>query len=83
MVFAVARSIVSSTPGRTSDSGSSMCLRRASCSFLRGGNTYKVAISIKDNAGGENGLGLAPLALTASGETKSTTGNTLTVAFES
>jgi len=41
-----------------------------------------VAISIEDNASGEIGLGLAPLALTASGETKSTTGNTLTVAFE-
>lgn len=46
------------------------------------GNTYKLAIKIEDSANGEIGLGLAPLALTASGETKSTTGNTLTVAFE-
>lgn len=44
-------------------------------------NTYKVAVSIVDSVNGKIGLGLAPMALTASGETKSTTGNTLTVAF--
>lgn len=46
------------------------------------GNTYKIAVSIENTAGGSLSLGLAPLVVTASGETKSTTGNTLTVSFE-
>jgi hypothetical protein len=46
------------------------------------GNTYKIALSIEDHGGGKIGLGLAPLAFDVSGETKSTTGNTLIVTFE-
>ncbi|MCK3781776.1 hypothetical protein KEM44_29940 [Sinorhizobium meliloti] len=46
------------------------------------GNTYKLAVSIENTAGGSLSLGLAPLVVTASGETRSTTGNTLTVSFE-
>ncbi|TCA18546.1 hypothetical protein E0H68_03680 [Rhizobium leguminosarum bv. viciae] len=46
------------------------------------GNTYKLAVSIENTAGGSLSLGLAPLVMTASGETTSLTGNTLTVSFE-
>ncbi|WP_157212026.1 hypothetical protein [Sinorhizobium sojae] len=46
------------------------------------GNTYKIALNIEDHGGGNIALGLAPLAFDVSGETKSTTGNTLTVTFE-
>lgn len=46
------------------------------------GNTYKIALSIEDRGGGNIALGLAPLGVSLSGETKSTTGNTLTVSFE-
>lgn len=47
------------------------------------GNTYKIALSVEDRGGGNVALGLAPLGVSLSGETKSTTGNTLTVSFES
>lgn len=46
------------------------------------GNTYKIALSIEDRGGGNVSLGVAPLGVSLSGETKSTTGNTLTVSFE-
>jgi len=45
------------------------------------GNSYKIAISVSDDGKGNIGVGLAPAALTASGELKSTTGNTVTVSF--
>ncbi|MER8447118.1 hypothetical protein NKH52_28430 [Mesorhizobium sp. M1066] len=45
------------------------------------GNSYKIAITVTDDGKGNIGVGLAPAALTASGELKSTTGNTITVSF--
>lgn len=65
---------------RSGEVGNRVCFKTTL--EAKDGNTYKVAISIEDSANGKIGLGLAPLALTASGESKSTTGNTLTVAFE-
>lgn len=45
------------------------------------GNSYKIAISVSRNSKGNIVVGLAPAALTASGELKSVTGNTITVNF--
>lgn len=45
----------------------------------QGGNTYKIAITTSTKATGEIEVGLANVALGASGEFKSSTGNTITV----
>jgi len=45
------------------------------------GNSYKIAISVSRNSKGNIVVGLAPAALTASGELKSVTGNAITVNF--
>jgi hypothetical protein len=45
------------------------------------GNTFKIAITIVSDASGKLTLGLAPLSLSASGEAKGTTGNTITFTF--
>jgi len=44
-------------------------------------NTFKIAISVIDDGKGNLSVGLAPLTVTASGESKSTTGNTITFTF--
>ncbi len=45
----------------------------------QGGNTYKIAITISDKNSEEIKVGLANVSLSASGEFKSSTGNTITV----
>lgn len=44
-------------------------------------NTYKISIQIVDDGKGNVAVGLGPASLTANGELKSTTGNTVTVTY--
>ncbi|WP_157089446.1 hypothetical protein [Bosea sp. WAO] len=44
-------------------------------------NTFKLGVTLSSKFGADGTLGVAPLAVTASGETKGSTGNTLVVTF--
>lgn len=64
---------------QSGDDASDICLRirRAESD----GNTYQMGITVTKDAGGEVNVGLSSLGLTAGGELKATTGNTITVKF--
>ncbi|MDG4892670.1 hypothetical protein P9272_03575 [Mesorhizobium sp. WSM4976] len=59
------------------DKPSDVCLRLKSGD----GNSYKISLNVVDDGKGNISLQLAPSTLTANGELKSTTGNTITVTF--
>lgn len=59
------------------DQVSDVCLRLKSGE----GNTFKIAITVVEGVKGNVSILLAPATLTANGELKSTTGNTITVTF--
>lgn len=62
-----------------SDTKNRICFEGSSAD---GDNSFEVAVTVVTTASGKLVFGLAPIAVTASGETKSTTGNTITFTFE-
>lgn len=65
----------------TGNDPSDVCLRMRE-KTTDGSNTYKIGITITQTAGGKIAVGLAGAALSAGGDLKSVTGNTVTVKFE-
>lgn len=63
------------------DVPSDVCLRMRE-KVTDGGNSYKMGITITRSAGGKISVGLSGATLSAGGEIKSVTGNTVTVRFE-
>jgi hypothetical protein len=63
------------------DQASDVCLRMRE-KMTDGSNTYKMGITITQTAGGKIAVGLSGATLSAGGDLKSVTGNTVTVRFE-
>src|SRR5262245_45179471 len=66
---------------RESDKPNRVCFRTVKGGGDESSNSFKYAVTVVTDASGKLTLGLAPLTLSASGETKSTTGNTITFTF--
>ncbi|MGO7910675.1 hypothetical protein ACC702_03735 [Rhizobium ruizarguesonis] len=65
---------------QSGDDASDVCLRLHRTES--DGNTYQMGITVTKGVNGEVKLGLSNLAVTAGGELKATTGNTITVKFK-
>ncbi|RUW83466.1 hypothetical protein [Mesorhizobium sp. M1E.F.Ca.ET.063.01.1.1] len=78
----IARAMVNlwSAALQSGDDASDVCLKLKQGST--DANTFKMSINVVKDVNGKVSVGLAPIALTAGGEFKGTTGNTITVKFE-